>query len=327
MRLLVIFLLLFSPIINTHELPFNKVIIWGHKLHSHTHSYIHQSFYKTFKYLGYKTYWLDSAEDISTIDCSNALFITEGQADKDIPIRNDGFYILHHCDHSGPKYKSLFDMGRVIALEVYSDDVLDRKNCIKRDECVYYDFESKVIYIPWATDLLPDEIDVIKKQMPHKKVSTVYWVGTVGSGQWGNLDQIAPFALACWHNKIQFNVQINVEAEEHMRLIQQSYLAPTIVGAGQEKNGYVPCRIFKNISYGQFGITNSKRVYELFDKKIIYNSDTYQLFNDARNRIANATLEELYELMDVVQAKHTYINRINVLLEFLFLVFNEQGMQ
>mgnify|MGYP006419383869 CR=1 FL=1 len=37
----------------------NKVIIWGHKLHSHTHSYIHDSFYKAFKFLGYNTYWFD----------------------------------------------------------------------------------------------------------------------------------------------------------------------------------------------------------------------------------------------------------------------------
>lgn len=26
-----------------------KVVIWGHKLHSHTHSYIHNAFYNAFK--------------------------------------------------------------------------------------------------------------------------------------------------------------------------------------------------------------------------------------------------------------------------------------
>jgi Lrp/AsnC family transcriptional regulator for asnA, asnC and gidA len=30
-----------------------KVVIWGHKLHSHTHSYIHNGFYIAFKHLGY----------------------------------------------------------------------------------------------------------------------------------------------------------------------------------------------------------------------------------------------------------------------------------
>ena len=38
---------------------FEKVIIWGHKLHTHTHSYIHYGFYKAFKHLNYDVYWLN----------------------------------------------------------------------------------------------------------------------------------------------------------------------------------------------------------------------------------------------------------------------------
>ena len=38
---------------------FERVIIWGHKLHTHTHSYIHYGFYKAFKHLNYDVYWLD----------------------------------------------------------------------------------------------------------------------------------------------------------------------------------------------------------------------------------------------------------------------------
>lgn len=29
-----------------------KVVIWGYKNSSHTHGYIHSSYYKAFKYLG-----------------------------------------------------------------------------------------------------------------------------------------------------------------------------------------------------------------------------------------------------------------------------------
>ena len=36
-----------------------KVIIWGYPLHSHTHSYIHYAWEKTFKHLGYEVYWFD----------------------------------------------------------------------------------------------------------------------------------------------------------------------------------------------------------------------------------------------------------------------------
>ena len=76
-------------------MKFSKVIVWGHLLHSHTHSYVHHSFNKTFKYLGYDTYWLDNKSDISGINFTNSLFLTEGQVDQSIPLRNDCFYLLH----------------------------------------------------------------------------------------------------------------------------------------------------------------------------------------------------------------------------------------
>jgi hypothetical protein len=93
-------------------------------------------------------------------------------------------------------------------------------------------------------------------------------------------------------------------------------MAPAIVGQWQKMVGYIPCRIFKNISYGQMGITNSPRVYELFEEKIIYNSDEYQLFFDARHALMRTTHKQLFELMDFVRDKHTYLNRIETLLDF-----------
>ena len=48
---------------------FSQIIIWGHKLHSHTHSYIHNAFYIAFKYLKYKVLWLDdNTQDLQNID-------------------------------------------------------------------------------------------------------------------------------------------------------------------------------------------------------------------------------------------------------------------
>ena len=29
-------------------MEFKQIVIWGHKLHSHTHSYIHYAFHKAF---------------------------------------------------------------------------------------------------------------------------------------------------------------------------------------------------------------------------------------------------------------------------------------
>ncbi|MBI3900677.1 MAG: hypothetical protein HY324_00840, partial [Chlamydiia bacterium] len=75
---------------------FERVVIWGHSLHSHTHSYIHEAFYRAFKELGYEAYWLNDDDDIEDLNLSNALFITEGQVDHRIPVRSDGLYVIHN---------------------------------------------------------------------------------------------------------------------------------------------------------------------------------------------------------------------------------------
>ena len=62
-------------------------VVWGHKLFSHTHSYVHEGFARAFQFLGYDVHWLDDTDDVSGIDFSGALFITEGQVDRRIPIR------------------------------------------------------------------------------------------------------------------------------------------------------------------------------------------------------------------------------------------------
>lgn len=302
--------------------PFTKVVIWGHKLHSHTHSYIHNAFYRAFQYMGYPTYWFDKNDNVSEFDFSNALFITEGQVDQNIPVRDDCRYILHNCNPR--KYQTLLTNGKCINLQVYTDDVANRPGLIKIEDCIYQDLAGKLIYMPWATDLLPHEIEQLKKNIPQKS-NTVYWIGTVGGGQFGNNTQINPFIRACSENKIQFRHTINRSVEENISLIRTSYMAPAIVGDWQQKVGYIPCRIFKNISYGQMGVTNSKTVYELFQKKIVYNPNTYQLFYDAQKRLKTLKQEELFELMDFVKTKHTYLNRIQTLLYFLKLVEETYG--
>lgn len=301
------------------NIPFKQVVIWGHKLHSHTHSYIHWGFYRAFQALGYPTYWLDN-NDIINMDLSSTLFITEGQVDQLIPLRNDCWYILHNCD--GGKYSSLGDKKRCITLQVYTHDCLPR-NLTKIEECIYYNVKDRIIHMPWATDLLPHEIDTVKTTIPHRNVNNtdIYWIGSYGGGEFGNQNEINSFIHAAAISGIKFSHLVQKSMEENINLIQKSYMAPTIVGKWQCKQGYVPCRIFKNISYGQFGITNSETIYTLFNKKIVYNPDTYQLFYDAKEKIDNLDINELYELMDFVRDHHTYINRIQTLLTFFDGVF------
>jgi hypothetical protein len=309
---------------------FEKVILWGHKLHSSTHSYIHNAFYRAFEHMGYPVYWFDDQDDVGHFDFSDSLFITEGNVDGRIPLRADCDYILHYCDTQ--KYRQLIETGHCIFLSVFTNERVEQAKKISDtvvyvDKGTYKDVKHKLLLMPWATDLLPHEIEKIKEETPrffHHKDKKVYWVGTVWDGPYGNIEEINAFARACKKGQIDF-VSLSfladpklkgISVDENIRLVQRSFMAPAIVGTWQKETGMIPCRIFKNISYGQMGITNSKTIYEFFDRKIVYNPDCYQLFFDAEKRLKKLKIEELYELMDVVKTKHTYLNRIQTLLSF-----------
>lgn len=301
--------------------PFKKIILWGHKLHSHTHSYIHCAFYRAFMHLGYETLWLDNDDDISSIDFSQSLFITEGQADQKIPLRSDCRYILHNCNLD--KYKDLITQNNCVFLQVYTHKCFEKK--IKRlDDLTFIDLSEKYIYMPWATDLLPHEIEQIQLKVKNKEIQRdnyACFIGSIGGGKFGNEDQINPFKSACEENKIELITKLcRLSVKQNIEIIQKSLIAPAIQGSWQLKHGYIPCRIFKNISYGNWGITNSQEVYDLFERKIVYNPDTFQLFYDGLKKAREGTTEELLELMEIVKKKHTYLNRIHYLFVFLNIV-------
>ena len=44
---------------------FQKVIIWGYPLNTHTHSFVHYGWHKGFKALGYETYWFHDQDYLS----------------------------------------------------------------------------------------------------------------------------------------------------------------------------------------------------------------------------------------------------------------------
>ena len=292
-----------------------KIVLWGYKQNDNTFHYIHNAYNKAFQHLNAKVYWFDDNSNINGFDFSHCVFFTEGQVDKRMPIRNDCFYLLHNCDND--KYKSLVDDNKAIRMQVYTDDVL-KYQTIKLDECIHADYEGKCIYFPWASDLLPSEIEANKPNVAFNKDSKiVHWIGTIGDGRFGNVEQINPFKLACQENGIGFSQAMLISFEENVRRIKESYMAPAIVGKWQHEVGYISCRSMKNISYGQMIMTNSPRIYEFMDRRIIHNNDTYQLFFDAQKYLDVMPLTELHSLMDFIKEKHTFLNRIQTILDFI----------
>lgn len=298
----------------------DRVIIWKFPLHSHTHSYIHWGFYRAFEHLGYQTYWVQNEQELNSINLANSLFFVSGGQEQGVPLRDDCYYITHNCE--GVRYKTLREIGHCIILQVYTHDCLERQEP-SLQYCFHYDLRQPIIYMPWATDLLPHEIDENKKKVAAvAKKNQAIFIGTINAGSFGNYKEIMPFIQACNEHHIPFvnGGCCTKSMEDNVNMVMESLLAPAIQGEWQCKKGYIPCRIFKNISYGAMGITNSQTVYNLFDKKIMYNPDTAALAHEALEKIQQSDLATLYELMDLVRDNHTYLNRIETLFSFFDMV-------
>lgn len=291
-----------------------QVVIWGHKLHTHTHSYIHYGFYKAFSYMGIKTFWYDDSDDISNVNFDNSLFITEGQVDKKIPINDKSFYVLHNVDQN--KYITIPNKNKMM-LQTYTISCInDNTKKYPHRKNTYYD--DYCLFTMWGTDLLPNEIkkniDNLDKINENNERCT-YFIGTRtplwnGFERWCHVNNVKYESFGGFCGK-------NVSPDENQLLIQKSIISPCLQTKWQIDNEYITCRIFKNISYGKMGITNNNVVNLLFDGKLIYNKNVNKLCDNALIYTNDQDyLKRLKELMEDVLNNHTYLNIIESIIWF-----------
>jgi len=326
---------------------FKKVIIWGYPLYSHSHSFIHHGWYKAFKHLGYETHWFHNGEFPEDFDYGDALVITEGYADEKLPIAASSVYFVHVCKDPG-KYlnagarlidlrfnvKKTRDFTYNYSLDMLSLSSLDDFTAYERnanDSALSEKYIKGVcgyeaIYLMWATDMLPEEIDFNDAHITRDRE-----VHHIGSAWSANMRELQQFQQSVEQAGIKFVVhdpwkKITTN-EEAKQLVQKSYIAPDIRGSGltcddstaEECNhlaiGYIPCRTFKNISYGQLGVTNSPAVKDLLQEHVIFSDNPGLLLTAAEPYLKDT--DRIQAAMRYVQKHHTYLNRINTLLNIL----------
>lgn len=324
-----------------------KIIIWGFPLHSHTHSYIHQAWVKAFKYLEYETYWFNDDNYPKEFNYDNCIFITEGYADKNIPLNKTSTYFVHVCINP-LKYigncKRLIDIRYdVTELNDYNYSYEVHHDKLERvGNCAYYLANAndsilsdryklgvdgyEAIHLSWASNYLPEEFnfDDIYKE----RENSIYWMGTISESNSKELkifiDSLKSHGIKFMHND-PWRTPVS---EDLMKMYtQKSFIAPDIrgslvrkdingkpdTGANHKYIGYIPCRIFKNISNGQLGITNSARVRDLFDGNIIYSDNEAELLDLAKSHIKDYKM--IQSQMEFVRDNHTYIDRVKSIMK------------
>lgn len=306
------------------EHKIKQFVAWGHKLHTHTHSYIHYGFIRAFQHLGYPTLWLDKDDDISEIDFEGSLFLTEGQVIQNIPILESCYYILHNTHY--PELTNAVPKSHILYLQVFTKDKVNDPNLICIEPYIYYGYIY--VFMPWATDLLPHEIDENIQQLDTIVSASPPELNFVGmpTQPWDDVKKY------CNDNGIAYR-QIggfsknNVETNDNIKLIRQSIVAPAVQTDWQIEHGYIPCRIFKNISYGKMGMTNSDTVYHFFNDAILFDTDITKLMQlglDFESQSMEYKKEKIIPLMEHIRDHHTYINRIKSIFHCFELLSAEE---
>ena len=117
------------------------------------------------------------------------------------------------------------------------------------------------------------------------------------------------------HDK-QLRLYRGVSDEENRELIRDSFLCPDFRNYHHIKVGYIPCRIFKTISYGQVVGTNSINVKRVFGDYVVFGSNPQELY---QNMLDSLSAKKVYmpQAMLFIKNNHTYINRVNTIMEVL----------
>ena len=297
----------------------HKIVIWGHLPDTHTHSYIHHGFYKSFQYLGYEVIWVDNTKENSDIDLKDAIVISEKNVIDHLPIVDTAKYFIHNFkdDFEDTGYDNVYNY--LVYHENYSWDGVKQV-----DDCFWFDEKTKTPVIMWATDLIPDEIDLMNPCLYDEDKDTVYFVGTI---QGANTIKFAHICSNRGKDFVNLGGYTGYEDEEDglnfygndksIQSVIDSYISFDIREQCHLENGYVPCRVFKNMSYGKWTGSNSLKLRKIFQDRITIDDDLEKLYDNIVSDYKKSDEKILKENMNFIKTNHTYLNRVKSLMSVL----------
>lgn len=261
----------------TEHITPKRLVIWGLKNVYHTHRHIHQAFYKNAKKLGYNVVWLeDDKKNQKYIQSGDVIIASEvlGKMipkknvfdDYNLPVRTDVQYCLHNYSDV---FKNRLQKNTYINLNVYANLVPVGNTPL--DTARHFDTKTRTLYQPWGTDLLATEF----KRPTFNKNWFVFWIGSIWNNatNQGNMREITNLKTVLKNHSIRFMQLRFIPDFLNTFFIRRSRIAPAIAGQYQVDIDYLPCRVFKNISYGHLGITNVKKFVDILGPEYVITED------------------------------------------------------
>lgn len=171
-------------------------------------------------------------------------------------------YVVHNFDGSHPLCQTA-KPENLLRLQVWTNDSFGTKWSDFRS----YDHENRILFQPWGTDLFSEEF---MEPVFNPYSNEVTFVGAIwgeknNGVELGNVSMIELLKLLCADNSLRFRHLTHVSDAENVAAIRSARLSPAFAGNWQVDKNYLPCRVFKNISYGVLGITNIPALKSFLD--------------------------------------------------------------
>lgn len=285
----------------------SRVVLWGlREPTGDSFQHIWRHYAHALDRLGKRYVWLpDAAEANEYLRPRDLVFAVDVAAQHLGRPANRVDYLLHNIPDTHPVRDGL-EPGRCVYLQVWTNDCADRGESwgpVRR-----WDKHSHVLYQPWGTNLLADEF-MPPVFNPHSTVAA--FVGSIweGNGQ-GNVGSIGELKDALHKRGLRFDHHYGVSDAENAEIVRAARIAPAVTGRWQVEHEYLPCRVFKNVSYGALAVTNVPTFPELLDGAAISGSSIDHLIEWAATMGEARYLNLVRIQQEVVARDYTYVNSL-----------------
>lgn len=163
----------------------------------------------------------------------------------------------------------------------------------------FFKNSSRSIQMPWGSDVF----DVKKENIKVKK-NTSYYVGNFSTDA---LDKAKKLKTPLF----EFLRVGGVSFEQARYFVKMSEFTFDVRNDHCIQYGFIPCRIFKNFSYGKICFTNSPHISEIFSIPLYQNLD--DLLGCLESLRSGKLDECVRDLQHTMLTHHTYLNRLKIL--------------
>ncbi len=282
---------------------YKRFILWGLKGDAGGDSFrhIHRHYKHALKKLGNPVeWWMDEPESRDLLEPGDLVFavdIASNHLGGQVP---GVTYILHNFGPSHLIWENL-DPERTLRLQVYTNACA--RWGVEWEPGRRFDREGRTLFQPWGTDLLAEEF---RAPTFEGHSTEIPFVGSIWDtdGQ-GNLSAISELKAICAAHRLVFRHYVHIDDPTNVTVVRRARLAPAVTGKWQVENDYLPCRVFKNVSYGALALTNVPKFRELFGDAFVSFGSVSQIITDALAFTQDEYLELVAAQQEVVK-RYTY---------------------